>query len=264
MTLPADLASDRIAALLETARYGRSLDVRARTGSTNDDARGAADRGAAAGHVVLADSQTAGRGSRGRPWESPAGTDLYFSVVDRVALAPERLPPLTLAVGLGVARAVDLLVPGARALVKWPNDVWLDELKCAGILVEATTRGGRADAVVIGVGINVNRAELPPELAATSLGLAARGPIDRALALAYVLGEIERAVDELVSDGPAHVVAAVSDRLALRGARVRADDVEATLEGLAPDGALLLRTDDGRQLTIRSATVRRATPRPRP
>jgi len=79
-----------------------------------------------------------------------------------------------------------------------------------------------------------------------------------------VLGEIERAVDELVSDGPAHVVAAVSDRLALRGARVRADDVEATLEGLAPDGALLLRTDDGRQLTIRSATVRRATPRPRP
>lgn len=258
MTWPPDLAPERIAALLETRRYGRSLDVRGQTGSTNDDARAAAEIGAPAGHVVLADRQSAGRGSRGRLWESPGGTDLYFSIVERVALPPERLPPLTLAVGLGVARAVDALVAGAGARVKWPNDVWLDERKCAGILVEAATRGSRADALVIGIGINVNRTDLAPELSATSLALAAHGTIDRAIALARALGEIELAVDELVQHGPARVVRAVAERLALLGERVRVEGSEGILEGLAADATLQLRTSDGRMLSVRSGSVQRA------
>lgn len=258
MTWPADLDPARVAALLETRRYGRSLDVRPETGSTNDDARLASERGAPPGHVVLADRQTRGRGSRGRQWESPGGTDLYFSIVERLALAPERLPPLTLAVGLGVARAVDALLPEASARVKWPNDVWVGELKCAGILVEVATRGGRADAIVIGIGVNVNRAEPPEELAATSLALVGSRPLDRALTLARVLFEVERAVDELVRDGTERIVRAVAERLALRGERVRIDETVGVLTGLAPDGALELETDDARTVVVRSGSVRRA------
>ena len=81
--VPADLAPERVLSLLATKRYGRSLEVLARTGSTNDDARAATS--APDGHVIVADAQDAGRGSRGRSWSSPPGSDLYFSVVARLS-----------------------------------------------------------------------------------------------------------------------------------------------------------------------------------
>ena len=86
MTLPDDIGAERIGSLLETDRYGRSLDVREVTGSTMDDAREAAAAGAADGHVVLADRQESGRGSHGRAWSSPGGEDLYLSIVSRPGL----------------------------------------------------------------------------------------------------------------------------------------------------------------------------------
>jgi BirA family biotin operon repressor/biotin-[acetyl-CoA-carboxylase] ligase len=244
--IPDDLHPERVAAHLRSRRFGRSLDVRARTGSTNDDARVALDAGAPDGHVVVADHQTAGRGARGRRWHSPPGTDLYFSIAARVALDPSRLPPLTLAVGLGVARALE--ARGARPVeLKWPNDVWIARRKCAGILVEASTRGSTLDGVILGIGIDVNRDAFDEELAAiaTSLRLATYERHDRAAVLADVLEAVEVEVDRLVGYGPTPIVQAVEKRLALRGERVRCDDVEGTLLGLAPGGALRLQTDSG-------------------
>jgi BirA family biotin operon repressor/biotin-[acetyl-CoA-carboxylase] ligase len=249
----AELAPERIAALLQTARYGRSLRVVALTDSTNDDALGDAAAGAVDGHVVVADAQRSGRGSHGRQWTSPAGTDLYLSIVAQPQLPPAQLPTLTLAVGLGVAEAVDeLLVAGEAARevraaqVKWPNDVWLRGRKCAGVLVEARSS---LPQVVIGIGLNVNRTEFPPELSALASSLRLeqpeRVPVDRARALAVLLLAIERAVDRLVAQGPDALMLELGSRLALRGTRVRCGDRVGHIVGVAPSGALRLATDHG-------------------
>lgn len=243
----AALDERRITAQLATARYGRSLRVLEQTGSTNDDARSDAANGAADGHVVVADRQASGRGSQGRTWQSPGGQDLYVSIVARPRASIATLPTLTLAVGLGVAHAVDDLLGASRARVKWPNDVWVDRKKICGVLVEAGTVGGETSAVVIGIGLNVNRTAFEGELAAlgTSLRLASGAQLERERALASLLLHVERAVDRWATEGPESIVPAVDARLALRGEPVTHDGMPATLLGLAPSGALRLQTDQG-------------------
>lgn len=243
------LAHARIARQLQTARYGRSLRVLDVTGSTNDDARADAALGADDGHVVVADRQSSGRGSQGRQWESPGGQDLYVSIVARPAAPIATLPTLTLAVGLGVAGAVDELLGAQRSSVKWPNDVWVDSKKISGVLVEATTVGGATSAIVIGIGLNVNRTDFDGELApnATSLRLASdpNDELDREHALCTLLAHVERMVDRWAVEGPSAIVPAVEARLALRGEPVTHDGLPATLLGLAPSGALRLQTEAG-------------------
>lgn len=252
-----ELDPRRIAAELTTRALGRSLELKRTTGSTNDDARRAASLGAAHGHVIVSDTQTQGRGSRGRAWLSPAGTDLYLSIVAELPLAPAELPPLTLAVGLAAAEAIDALLAPGRALVKWPNDVWIGRKKAVGVLVESASLGEHLEPLVIGLGINVNRTQFPAELhgLATSLALEAGAEFERARVLAELLNRLEAWLDRFVEQGPAPVVEAISRRLALRGERVVCDDVTGIVEGVAASGALLMRTDAGLR-TLSSGTLR--------
>lgn len=243
-----DLDRDRIQRSLVTERYGRTLTIVPETGSTNDDARTALTNGAPSGLTIVADRQTRGRGSRARVWESPGGTDLYLSIVDRPKLAPALLPTLTLSVGLALADTIDAFVHAPeRVAIKWPNDVWIDGRKCSGILVEAVATGATIDGVVIGIGINVNRLTFPDELTsiATSLWLATNQQFDRGEVLSTLLLNTERRVDRLVRLGNETMIREVNERLALRGEQVRCDDVEGRLLGVAPSGALQLETDRG-------------------
>ena len=253
------LVAAEIAAALRTARYGRSLEVKARTGSTNDDAKAAIDAGAASGHVIVADAQERGRGAHGRAWSSPGGTDLYFSIVERQTPSPGALPWLTLAVGLGVREALGAYV---EAAVKWPNDVLLGtaQRKAAGILVESSSLGGSLGAIVIGVGIDVNRADFAPELEglATSLLRETGRAHDRSALLAAVLGAIEAQVAELVRPGGlAALHGRLNRHLAYRGERVQVEGEMGELLGVAEDGALRLGTERGER-RLRSGTLRRA------
>lgn len=255
-----DLHLDLIEPLLTTRRFGRSLELRDVTDSTNDDARLAANAGAADGHVVAADTQRHGRGARGRSWLSPPGSDLYLSIVAKLDVPLSELAALTLAVGLGVAEAVELAAPGLHAGIKWPNDVWLDGKKVAGILVEGASLGDRALPVVIGIGLNVNRDTFPDELdtPATSLKLAGGVPVARAGALAVLLARVEHWVDRFAQGGKAEVVAAVNQRLCLLGKRARCDELSGVVAGVAASGALQLRVDD--QLRELYAGTLRALP----
>lgn len=261
--------------------YGRSLSIVAETDSTNDDARRAADEGAPRGHVVVADAQRRGRGARGSEWSSPAGTDLYVSIVERPeqwladgtpeghAPGPQRarlLSVLTLAVGLGVRDACVQLLEARgleahdRVTVKWPNDVRLDDRKCAGVLVESSSVGERLGAVIIGIGLDVNRERWPEELGllASSLRTAvpAGGPFDRGEALVALLAGVESRVTSLLTHGPEATVAALRPHLAMRRQRVRVESLEGCLEGLDDEGALLVRTDGGELVRVRSGTLR--------
>jgi BirA family biotin operon repressor/biotin-[acetyl-CoA-carboxylase] ligase len=252
-----DLHLEAIQRQLTTRRFGRSLEIRETTDSTNDDARAAANAGAADGHVVVADAQLKGRGARGRSWVSPPGSDLYLSIVAKVDVPLAELAALTLAVGLGVAEAVDLLAPLTHAQIKWPNDVWIDGKKIAGILVEGASLGERALPTVIGIGLNVNRETFPSDLDTppTSLKLAGGATIGRASALSVLLERVEHWVDRFATGGKPDVIAAVNERLCLCGKRARCDDLSGVVEGVAASGALVLRVD-GQLRDVYAGTLR--------
>ena len=137
------------------------------TESTNDRARELAEAGAPSGTIVTADEQSAGRGRRGRVWSAPAGRALLFSAVLRPLELEHGLLPL--AVPVAVCEAIETMAP-VRVRVKWPNDIWLDESKVAGVLIEARF----PDWAVIGIGVNVaiEPEEFPADLRwpATSIG----------------------------------------------------------------------------------------------
>ena len=108
-----------------------------------------------------------GSGSRPR---APTSTSRWST---RPTVEPASTALITLATGLGVRDAVASLLPGRSVLVKWPNDIWIERRKCAGVLVESRTLGMRIDSVIIGVGLNVNRMQWPPELAGAATSLRA-------------------------------------------------------------------------------------------
>ena len=170
--------------------------VLSETDSTNSACRRLALEGAPDGTVVLADCQTAGRGRRGRSFQSPAGKGLFFSILWRPDCAPEQLLPLTALSAVAVCRAIQQ-VCGAQAQIKWPNDLVLSGRKLAGILTEMALEGesGHVSHVVVGIGINVHQrlTDFDGEVAqiATSLDMALGGSVCRAQLAAALLEEMD-------------------------------------------------------------------------
>ena len=221
------------------ARLGRPrLHLRATT-STNDRARELAHAGAPHGTLVTAAEQTAGRGRQGRTWSAPPGSTLLLSVVLR---DPPALLPL--AAALAVAE-----VAGARAQIKWPNDVLLDGRKVAGILAEGRPQDGWA---VLGVGLNValRIEDLPPDLhdTAGTLGL---GRADLEPILERLLAALERtlALDE------ARLLDAYRARDALRGREVRWAAGHGRAAGIDGAGRLVVELPEGGRTALSAGEV---------
>jgi BirA family biotin operon repressor/biotin-[acetyl-CoA-carboxylase] ligase len=200
------------------------------TDSTNERAKQLASKGALHGTLVTADEQTAGHGRQGRVWTAPPRSAVLMSLVLREL--DERLP---LAAAVAVCDALPV-----EAVIKWPNDVWIEGRKVAGILVEGRPQAGWA---VLGVGLNVSTEEFPSELAdtATSLKLAGltSNPED-------VLHDLLASLATWLAAPPARVLEAWRERDALRGQRVRWAGGEGVADGIDDSGALLVETADGR------------------
>lgn len=183
---------EEIAVALDALRDRRPdvrVDLRwhASVTSTMDLAVALAAAGANHGVTVCAGEQSAGRGRRGREWQSPAGAGLYFSMVSRPSLVSTSLPLLTLAAGVGVREGIRAAT-GVVADLKWPNDVMIGRRKLAGILAEGLSLGTIAQAVIIGVGVNLQPAAYPPDVAARATSL--EGELGRAIDRGTVLGEV--------------------------------------------------------------------------
>jgi len=139
------------------------------TESTNSKALEAGQQGAVSGTVIVAETQTGGRGRLNRSWLSPPGMGLYFSIILRPELAPEHLSKITLAAGVAVCRAIERKV-GLKPQIKWPNDILLDDKKVGGILSETgpikQTSSGQQTLVVVGIGLNIKEPAggFPPDL----------------------------------------------------------------------------------------------------
>jgi BirA family biotin operon repressor/biotin-[acetyl-CoA-carboxylase] ligase len=175
---------------------GREFVHKVRTGSTMDDARARAVQGADSGLVVFAEEQTAGRGTRGRSWVSPAGQNLYFTILLRPTTT--QLQRLSLITPVAIANAVEQVV-GLYPRIKWPNDLRLKGKKFAGILIEAEWNGASPEFALVGVGVNVNFDPAPHAAQivapATSLSLEKGRPIPREPLLAAIFASFERAYE---------------------------------------------------------------------
>lgn len=217
----------------------------------------AADEGAPAGTVVLADVQTAGRGRRGRVWSAPAGSSLMGSWLLRPA-ASVRRDLIPLAVGVAMVDVARGHVPGAEVAAKWPNDLLIGGAKCAGVLAEARADG----AVIVGIGVNTDWRGVPrpPELSeATSLAEAAGAAVDRWRVLAGLAGTLTRRLDELSTD-PDAVVVAYRERCATLGRPVRvhrgaAEVIVGTAIAITADGHLEIAEESGRRTTHSAGDV---------
>jgi BirA family biotin operon repressor/biotin-[acetyl-CoA-carboxylase] ligase len=250
--LPEDLAA-ALAALRDT-RPELPLDVRwhATVPSTMDAAASLVAAGAAHGVVVGADQQSTGRGRRGRIWESPPAAGLYFSFIARPPLhASGALPLITLAAGVGVRSGVQAALGWAPEL-KWPNDAMVGRRKLAGILAEGIGVGTPAQAVVIGVGLNVRPSAYPPEVAtrATSLEAELGRPVDRGQVLAAVLAALWDSLAMLERSAGDILQAWRAASPSANGTRVEWDGRSGMTAGIDDSGALLVRTSSGAERVI--------------
>ncbi len=204
------------------------------------------------GAVAVAEHQTAGRGRSGRTWDDAGSTALLFSVMLRPPPASP-LPQLSLVAGLAVAIALERET-GARALLKWPNDVLVDGRKVAGMLLEAS-----GASVVCGIGINVNQAEselpTPTRTPAVSLRIATGRPFDRGVLLAAVLGELEGRYADWLAAGLAGLADPLEQRNALRGRLVRVAGRSGQAGAIAPDGRLTIVLGRGDTVLVESGEV---------
>lgn len=245
-------ADDLISRLPEHRIVGRDIRVFQETTSTNDVVEKFARDGVSEGVVVFAESQSKGRGRMGRRWMSPPGKGLWFSLLLRPKLRPTAVTQITVIAATALVRAIQKetgLIPD----IKWPNDIWINGRKVAGVLTEMSAELDTVKHVTLGIGLDVNLEEkdMPPELRqiASSLCIETGHKLDRAEMAATLLRELEFDY-ERISRGNFEAVAdeweqrcitvgrQVSINLGLKVLKGRA-------EALDGDGALLLRSEHG-------------------
>ena len=216
--------------------------------STNDIANDLLSRNRPEGALVITDHQTAGRGQRGNSWQAQPGQNLTFSLLFRPTFLPVRQSfGLNLFVSLAL-RDWALALTNASVLIKWPNDLYVEEKKMGGILIENTVKGAMLQGSVIGIGVNVNQTEFG-ELAASSLRVCTGQAYNLPSTLEMLLLALEKRYLQLKRNDwkglwhDYHV-----GLLGYHKPRKFGDaqgTFEAQIEGVAPDGTLSLRRTDG-------------------
>ena len=217
--------------------------------STNAKAFELARAGAPEGAVVIAETQTKGKGRIGRKWESPAGTNLYISIILRPKVAPHGAAGLTFVAAVAVAEAVS--ASGVKPAVKWPNDILIGGRKTAGILLEMDSEPDRVNFVIAGIGVNLNmkKESFPENIRdiATSLAEETGSPVDRAAFTASLLSSMRKWYGVYLKEGFAPVLDAWKGffRSTDKPVRVTFFDrvIEGVCKGVDSTGALLLERD---------------------
>jgi BirA family transcriptional regulator, biotin operon repressor / biotin---[acetyl-CoA-carboxylase] ligase len=216
------------------------------TDSTNTRARELAGAGAPGGTVITASEQTDGRGRQGRVWMAPPDGALLYSAILRPL--EERHLLLPLAVPLAVCDAAEQLDPAAGCQIKWPNDIWVEGRKLAGILIEARPQDGWA---VIGIGLNlcIGEDEFPAELRDTAISLrSAPSPQKARKAL-------DGALAHWVGAGEKEILAAWRERDGLRGRTVSWEGGSGVADGVDDRGFLVVFTDGGDRVVLGAGEV---------
>jgi BirA family biotin operon repressor/biotin-[acetyl-CoA-carboxylase] ligase len=229
--------------------------------STSDTAMALALQGEPEGTVVIAEEQTRGRGRMGRNWFSEKGSGIYLSILLRPALRPRSAPLLSLMTAVAMCQAIEN-VSGLKPDIKWPNDVLLGGKKCGGILAEMNADLDHIKYAVVGVGFNINQTAFPEELQqkATSLNLEGGRRFSRVEWVAHFLSCFENCYQKLSANQTAAIIGEWSRRSSFAAGKQVTVEVgnrklQGTTTGLAEDGTLRVRLEDGSLQEIASGEI---------
>ena len=269
---PDVMTKEELNSVLHTKWAGREIHYYDVTDSTNLRIRQAADDGAPHGTLAVADCQTAGRGRRGRSWESPAGSSIYMSILLRPEIAPIKASMLTLvmacSVAEGITRSLEKQPDRSRGAeipsiqIKWPNDIIINGKKLAGILTEMSAQVDYINYVTVGVGINVNQTGFPEEICSTAASL--RMECGHALRRAPIIAAIMERLEEnyavfLKTEDLTGLMEQYSSMLVNRGRDVQVIGEKETYRahalGITPTGELVVRREDGTEEEINAGEV---------
>ena len=223
--------------------------------STNTKAQELAEKGYPSGTLVVADKQESGKGRRGRSWVSPSGTGIFMTLMIKPDINPNNASMLTLVAALAVAKAITS-VTGEEALIKWPNDIVVNDKKVCGILTEMNAQFDYINHIVVGIGINVHNESFPEEISqmASSLMIEAGGKrFHRAQIIAETMSYFEQYYDTFLKTQDLSALVREYDELLVnRNKSVRVLDPKEPFDGKAmgitPKGELIVDTWESRKL----------------
>ncbi|HBQ29038.1 MAG TPA: biotin--[acetyl-CoA-carboxylase] ligase [Desulfotomaculum sp.] len=252
VTVPDFLYPEEVTYNLTTEFLGRTVYYYKEVNSTNQIAKDLALQGAADGSLVVAETQSAGRGRLSRGWFSPYGKGLWCSVILYPKINPVEVPPITMLASVAIAQAIREVV-GIKAGIKWPNDICLKGKKVCGILTEMGAEMERVRYLVLGIGLNVNieAEDLPSPLkeVATSLKIESGQPVNRLHLLQVTLKELEKLYFVWLEEGFAPILIQWKKLCVHLPGLVRLSNLKESWEGWTEDvdlsGALLLRLSTG-------------------
>ena len=257
------LLPDKVQEHLQTRIMGRPKIVYLKeTDSTNLLAKSLASQGAAEGTLILAETQTAGRGRMSRTWFSPPEQNIYASIILRPPIIPSQAPQITLMTAVAAAKTLKNNAQ-LNARIKWPNDILIHGKKIAGILTEISTDMDMINYVIVGLGMNINTAEsdLPPEIKdiATSVLIQNDRPFSRVKLLCAFLKNFEIAYEQLTKEGFTPVMDQWRQMSDIIGRKVLVDVINSKFKGVVEsvdhDGVLNIKDDQGQMKRVFSGDV---------
>ena len=263
MESPDVLTPAAVTAGLQTNRIGSQVFCLVETGSTNVEAYRLAEEGADEGTLVLADAQKQGKGRLGRSWHSPSGVNLYCSIILRPPILPVSAFHLTFLSAIAVARTIESETR-LQPLIKWPNDILVNDKKVAGLLNEMSAEIDRVNFIILGIGVNLNmrKDQFPSDLRhpATSLLLEGDVKINRLKFLRTLVETIDKFYDCYLRDGYEPIREEWLIRSRMVGRRVAVDGpmerIEGVTLGIDESGALLVEQAGGAVARVLAGDVR--------
>lgn len=258
---PDTISAQEIQSLLESRWMGRNVIFLDEVDSTNNYLRRAAEEGAPHGTLAVAETQTMGKGRRGRMWTSPKGSGIWMSFLLRPEIEPVKASMLTLVAGLSVSRTVSAHT-GREAQIKWPNDVVMNGRKICGILTEMSAEPDLINYVVVGIGINVNMENFPQELSqrATSLRMETGSTWKRSGLIARFCDIFEENYEIFMATGDLSGLAEEYNQyLVNTGREVKicepGREFTAVAQGIDKEGRLVVDKEDGTQEAVFTGEV---------
>ena len=262
-SIPDSLIPIEIKWKLRTKILGKEIISYKKVSSTNDVAYELAEKGMAEGTCILAEEQTKGKGRHGRKWVSPQNVGIYLSCILRPNISPNEIPKFTLLAAVAVARAVRELT-ALDAMIKWPNDVVVNNKKICGILTEMKGEQDRVSFIIIGIGVNVNTSmrDLPDTASSIKEELRRMGAsnaLSRVELVKKILETLEKYYYRMKKEGFRTIMEEWKNLTLMLGSRIKVILQNRTLEGQAhdidSDGALVVRLDSGMLERVSSGDV---------
>lgn len=253
ISVPDALIACEIKWKLKAKIFGKEIISYKKVDSTNDIAYQLAEKGVKEGVVILADEQSKGKGRHGRHWVSPSSGGIYMSCILRPGIAPNEIPRITLLAAVAIAKAIRE-VAALDVVIKWPNDIMIDNKKICGILTEMKAEQDSVNFIILGAGVNVNTPvkQLPKGSTSIKDELSRRGvkgKVSRVELTKKILERLEECYNLMHRKGFEPIIDEWKSLSAMIGSRVRISMQRKVFEGLAhdinPDGALIVRLESG-------------------